>query len=34
MDIELPVEKLGVKLSLISPGNLEKEISTDVGMCT
>lgn len=28
LDIELLVGKLGVKLSLISPGNLEKEIST------
>lgn len=26
-DIELPVGKLGVKLSLISPGDLEKDIS-------
>lgn len=28
MDIELPIGKLGVKLSFVSPGNLEKEIST------
>lgn len=28
MDIEVPAGKLGVKLSLICPGNLEKEISS------